>query len=178
MTCAFWGLSLLLKWLLLNGSNGLALSSDGGRISRSCLSTGLNVNRRLLLSFLWLDLLLGVLLILVDGPVKDIVVLEPFTDEEITEDLSKVRVIGLVIESKGTSVVEVNGKFIGESTAEDFGGSGHLLLHDPIVLLLLGSSLETLPGKGTTAEVEHDVSQGLHIITARLLWNQPFSIQA
>jgi hypothetical protein len=35
--------------------------------------------------------------------------------------------------------------------------------------LLLGSGLETLPGKGTTAEVEHDIAQGLHVVTARLL---------
>lgn len=48
---------------------------------------------------------LGVLLVLVDGPVEDIVVLEAFADEEVTEDLAEVRVVRLVIEAQGAGVV-------------------------------------------------------------------------
>ena len=33
---------------------------------------------------------LSILLILVDGPIEDIVILESFTDKEITEDLAEV----------------------------------------------------------------------------------------
>jgi hypothetical protein len=43
---------------------------------------------------------LGILLILIDGPIEDVVVLETLTNEEITEDLSEIRVVGLVIERR------------------------------------------------------------------------------
>lgn len=112
---------------------------------------------------------LGILLVLVDGPIEDIVILETLTDEEITEDLSEVRVIRLVIKAEGTSVVEVDGELVGEASAQNLGGSCHLLLHDAVILLLLGSSLETLPWEGATAEVQHNVSKRLHVITAGLL---------
>jgi hypothetical protein len=36
--------------------------------------------------------------------------------------------------------------------------------------LLLGGSLESLPWKGSTAKVEHDITQGFHVVTTRLLW--------
>lgn len=114
--------------------------------------------------------LLGVLLVLVDGPIEDVVVLEALTDEEIAEDLAEVGVVGLVVEAEGTSVVQVDGELVGEAAAQDFGGSGHLLLHDAVVLLLLGRRLQTLPGERATAEVEHDVAEGLHIVTAGLFW--------
>jgi hypothetical protein len=111
---------------------------------------------------------LGVLLVLVHGPVKDIIVLEAFADEEIAEDLAQVRVVWLVIEAEGTGVVQVDGELVGETAAENLSGGRHLLLHDAVVLLLLRSSLEALPGKGATAEVEHHVAEGLHVVTARL----------
>lgn len=115
---------------------------------------------------------LSILLVLVDGPIEDIVILETLTDEEITEDLSEVRVIRLVIKAEGTSVVEVDGELVGEASAQNLGGSCHLLLHDAVILLLLGSSLETLPWEGATAEVQHNVSKRLHVITAGLLYRE------
>ena len=60
---------------------------------------------------------LGILLVLVDGPIKDIVILEALTNEEITEDLSEVGVIRLVIKAEGASVVEVDGKLVREASA-------------------------------------------------------------
>lgn len=111
---------------------------------------------------------LSILLILVDGPVKDVVILESFTDKQVTEDLAEVRVVRLVIETKGTSVVQVDGKLVRKSTAKNLGWGRHLLFHDAVILLLLGSSLQSLPGEGAAAEIEHDVSKGLHVITARL----------
>lgn len=112
---------------------------------------------------------LSVLLVLVHSPVEDVIVLESLTDKEITEDLAEVRVVGLVVETKGAGVVEIDGKLVGESTAENLSRGGHLLLHNTVVLLLLGGSLESLPWEGSTAEVEHNVSEGLHVVTARLL---------
>jgi hypothetical protein len=96
--------------------------------------------------------------------------LEALTNEEITEDLSEVGVIRLVVETKRTSVVEVDGELVGEATAEDLSWGGHLLLHDSVILLLLGGSLQSLPRKGATAEVEHNVTKRLHVITTRLLY--------
>ena len=111
---------------------------------------------------------LRVLLVLVDGPVEDVVVLEALTDEEVPEDLAEVRVVGLVVEAERASVVEVDGELVREATAEHLGRGGHLLLHDAVVLLLLGGRLKTLPGKGTAAEVQHHVTERLHVVTAGL----------
>lgn len=108
-------------------------------------------------------------LVLVDGPVENVVVLESLANKQVTEDLAKVAVVRLVVETKRTSVVQVNGELVGEAAAQDLGGGGHLLLHDAVVLLLLGSSLEALPWQRATAEVQHDVSERLHIVAARLL---------
>jgi len=112
---------------------------------------------------------LGVLLVLVHGPVEDVVVLESFADEKITEDLAEVRVVRLVIEAQGAGVVEIDGELVGESTAEDLGWGRHLLLHDAVVLLLLGRRLEALPREGATAEVKHDIAKGLHVVATGLL---------
>lgn len=116
--------------------------------------------------------------VLVDGPVEDVIVLEALTDEEVTEDLAQVAVVGLVVETQRTSVVQVDGKLVGEASAQDLGGSSHLLLHDAVVLLLLGGSLQTLPGQGATAEVEHDITQRLHVITTGLLCHIWISISS
>lgn len=112
---------------------------------------------------------LSVLLVLVHSPVEDVVVLEALANEEITEDLAEVGVVRLVVETKRAGVVEVDGELVREATAKNLGGGGHLLLHDAIVLLLLGSRLKALPRKAATAEVKHDITKGLHVITARLL---------
>lgn len=58
------------------------------------------------------------------------------------------------------------------SAAEQVGGGSHLLLHDPVVLLLLGSSLESLPGQRAAQEVHEHVSERLEIITTSLLNTQ------
>ena len=43
---------------------------------------------------------LSVLLVFVDSPVEDVIVLETLADEEITEDLAEIGVIRLVVEAK------------------------------------------------------------------------------
>ncbi len=96
---------------------------------------------------------LSVLLIFVDSPVKDVVILEPFSDKEIAEDLTEVRVIRLVVKAKGTSIVQIDSELVGEPTTKDLSRRGHLLLHNAVVLLLLGGSLESLPRQRAAAEV-------------------------
>lgn len=109
--------------------------------------------------------------VFVNSPVEDVIILKSFSYEQIPEDLAEVGVIRFVIEPQRAGIVKVNGKFVREATAKDLGRSGHFLLHDTVVLLLLGCSLQSLPGKGATAEVEHNISQGFHIITTRLFCN-------
>ena len=154
--------------LVGDGSSGLASggsSSTGaagllfGLLSLGLVGSGLSNGLR-------------VLLVLVDSPVKDVVVLEALADEEVAEDLAEVRVVGLVVKAKRAGVVEVDGELVREATAENLGGSGHLLLHNTVVLLLLGGSLQTLPGQRTTAEVEHHVTKRLHVVTTGLLDTQ------
>ena len=107
-----------------------------------------------------------------NAPVEDVVVLVSFTDEEIPEELPQVRVVRLVVKPQGPSVVQEDCKLVWEATAEKIRGRGHLLLHDPVVLLLLGSGLETLPGERATEEVHENVSERFEIIAASLLDTQ------
>ena len=88
-----------------------------------------------------------------NAPIEDVVILVSFTDEEIPEEFPQVGVIGFVVKPQGPSVVQEDGKLVGEATAKKIGGGGHLLLHNPVVLLFLGSSLETLPGERAAEEV-------------------------
>lgn len=103
------------------------------------------------------------------APVEDVVVLVALTNKQVAEELAKVRVVRLVVEAKRPGVVQKDAELVGETTAQEVGRSGHLLLHDPVVLLLLGRSLEALPGQGATEEVHEDVSEGLQVITTSLL---------
>lgn len=154
-----------------------ARAGDGARLGSSRRSGNSRVHARStgLLIILRVGLTsslgngLGVLLVLVNSPVEDVIVLETLADEEITEDLAEIAVVGLVVEAQRSSVVEVDGELVGESAAKNLGGSSHLLLHDTIILLLLSSSLQTLPRERTTAEVEHNITQRLHVVTTRLL---------
>jgi hypothetical protein len=73
-----------------------------------------------------------------DRPVKDVIVLESLTNKEVSEELSEVRVVGLVVESKGSTVVQVDGEFVGESSAQDLGSSSHL--YSQLYLLAVYSS--------------------------------------
>lgn len=107
-----------------------------------------------------------------NAPVEDVVVLVTLTDEEVAEQLAKVRIVGLVVEAKGTGVVQKDAKLVGEAATEEVSGGRHLLLHDAVVLLLLGRGLEALPGKRTAEEVHKDVGEGLQVITTGLLDTQ------
>lgn len=105
-------------------------------------------------------------------PVEDIIILEALTNKEVTEELAKVGIIRLVVEAKSTSVVQKDAKFARKATAEDISGCRHLLFHDPVVLLLLGSGLESLPRKGATQEVHQHIRERFKVITTGLLNTQ------
>lgn len=111
---------------------------------------------------------LSIFLVLVNCPVKYIIILKPLPNKKIAEDLSQIAVVRLVIKAQGASVVQIDGELVGKASAKNLGRSCHLLFHDSIVLLFFGGSLQTLPGQRATAEVEHNIAKRLHIITARL----------
>ena len=135
--------------------NDTWLGSTGSMLrSRSTSSSGIGTGTSRLIFLVLGGLLAGslsnglsIFLIFVNGPVKDIVVLETLTNEEIAKDLSKVGVVRLVIEAERACVIEIDGKLVREAAAEDFSWRGHLLLHDAVILLLLCSRLQTLPGE-------------------------------
>lgn len=143
------GVLSLLKLLLLRCTSGLSVTWEN--TTSLVLEVLLNGRRRL------------------DRPVKDVVVLEALTNKEVAEELAEVRVVGLVVKAERTAVVEVDGKLVGEATAEDVGRGGHLLLHDAVVLLLLGSSLKALPWQGAAQEVHEDITKRLEVVTTGLL---------
>lgn len=103
------------------------------------------------------------------APVEDIIILISLADKEISEKLAEIGIVGLIIEAEGTSVVKEDPELVGESAAQEIGRGGHLFLHDAIILLLFGSSLETLPRECPTEEVHQNVGQRLKIVTASLL---------
>ena len=150
--------------LVVQAATGLA---NGGLVG--AVAAGLLLSVLGLLLTLRLGDGLGVLLVLVHGPVEHVVVLESLTDEQVAEDLAQVGVVWLVVEAEAAGVVEVDGKLVWKAAAQDFSWGSHLLLHDTVVLLLLGRRLKALPREATTAEVQHHVAERLHIITAGLL---------
>jgi hypothetical protein len=88
-----------------------------------------------------------------------LIVLEPFANEEVLEELVKVRVVRLVVEPECSGVVQENAKLIGDPTAEKIGGSRHLLFHDTVIPLLLCHSLQALPWECSAKEIHQGVSK-------------------
>lgn len=107
---------------------------------------------------------------LLNRPIEDVVVLKALADEQVTEQLAQVRIVGLVIESQRPAVVEVDGELVGETAAQILGRGRHLFLHDAVVLLLFGGGLESLPRQRASQEVHEHVTQRLHVVPTRLFW--------
>jgi hypothetical protein len=104
-----------------------------------------------------------------DTPIKDIVVLITLADEEISEELAEVGIVGLVIKAKSASVIQKDTEFVGVATAKEVSGCGHLLFHDAIIFLFLGGGFQTLPGESTAEKVHKNISQRLEVIPTGLL---------
>jgi len=95
------------------------------------------------------------------GPVVDIVVFESLGPEPASEELAKVRVIGLDIKAQRPSVVNVGGKLLGEAVTADISArEAKLLLLKQLVSLLVRRSLDMLPRQRAAGEITQHVSVG------------------
>ncbi|KAJ8577597.1 hypothetical protein ON010_g1609 [Phytophthora cinnamomi] len=102
-------------------------------------------------------------------PVEHGVELEALAEEELLEETLEVGVVGLVVEAQRAAVLEVGAELGGVALAEYLDGGVHLLLHNLLVLLLLGVGLESLPRQAAADEVHVHVAQGLEVVTTALL---------
>ena len=84
------------------------------------------------------------------------------------EEFAEVIVIGLVLKAQVANVRKVLVELLRVAVTEVLDGSRLLLLSNLFVLLLVGSSLQALPGETSTEEVHEDVAERLEIITTRL----------
>lgn len=88
--------------------------------------------------------------------------------ESLSEEITKVVVVGGVLEAKVADVGQVLVELLRETITEVLDGSRLLLLANLLVLLLVGSSLETLPRQTTAEEVHEHVAECLEIVTTGL----------
>merc|ERR1712216_41660 len=112
---------------------------------------------------------LDALLVFQDGPVENVVVLEPLADEKVAEELAEVAIVRLVIKAQRANVVEVRGEFLGKPLAQLLDRSAHLLLRNFLILLLLVCCPQSLPRQTAPVEVHKNIPQRLEVIAAALL---------
>ncbi len=104
------------------------------------------------------------------GPVVHVIQFVTFSVEQFLKHFSQVAVIGLIFELQGSAVVEVSGEFNGQALAQDFNGSGHLLLHNLVVLFLLVVGLNTLPRQKSSHQINQHITNSLQIISSTLFY--------
>ena len=91
--------------------------------------------------------------------------MKPFTNEELTEELAQISIVGFIIEAQRTSVTEESAEFIRTCSAHKVRRQFCLALQSVAPLL----DFRIVPRKVTTKKVHKDVGEGLEIITVRLL---------
>merc|ERR1719282_654603 len=102
-------------------------------------------------------------------PVEDVVVGETLPMKQVSEQLPQVTVVWLLLKSERPTVVEIGGELTRSSLAQHVDWCGHLLLRDPLVLLLLRCSPQALPWQCALDEVHEDIAETLHIVPSALL---------
>jgi hypothetical protein len=121
-------------------------------------------------------------------PIVDAIFLLARILESLSKELAEVVVVWLVFESEVSDVAEVlveffcricqswsrkrTGLLAWESLAQILNGSGLLLLANLLVLLLVGGSLESLPGQASAQKVHENMAQRLQVVSSRLLSSQ------
>ncbi len=92
--------------------------------------------------------------------------------EEITEHSSKVGNVGLGLELQGAAVRKVLRKLTWAPLAQRRDGNTLLLLHNQLVLLGGRLGFQSLPWESSLEEIDKNISDGLEIISSRLLNSQ------
>mmetsp|Transcript_66791 Transcript_66791/g.173749 ORF Transcript_66791/g.173749 Transcript_66791/m.173749 type:complete len:208 (-) Transcript_66791:54-677(-) len=108
-------------------------------------------------------------LIIQNRPIKHEIVLIALAEEQVFEKAAQVGVVGAVLEAQAAAVVEVRHELGGKVFAQDLDRCRHLLLHDLLVLLLLGVGLKALPWQAAAVEVHQHVPHRLQVVTPALL---------
>jgi hypothetical protein len=98
------------------------------------------------------------------------VMFEAEVPEETIKQIPKIGIIGPVGILHLTEVVYVGGKLRWQVSTELIHTSLLLLLQNTLVLRLPVWSLQALPGKGPTQEVQSHVAQRFEIVAARRDW--------
>ena len=88
--------------------------------------------------------------------------------ERLCEELTQIVVIGRVLEAEVANIREILDKLVGKTLAQLLDLGGLLFFSDLLVLLLVSSSLETLPGQTTAQKVHEYVAESLEIVSPRL----------
>lgn len=86
--------------------------------------------------------------------------------ERFGQDLTEMIVVWSLLKSEVSAVFKVFSEFLWYTGAEFSNGNSGLFVTNLFVLLLVGLSLQSLPGESTTQEVDEDVTKGLEIISA------------
>ena len=109
-------------------------------------------------------------------PVVLMVILIPLLVEQVLQNLAEITNVGLVLKLEISTVVLVCSKFSWHAFAQRFYGNGQFFIADFLVLLLLGPSWDSLPGKIAPVEVHHHIADRLKVVSPGLL-NTKMSIQ-
>lgn len=78
--------------------------------------------------------------------------------ESLSKQLPEIVIIGRIFESQVSYVSKILRELLGESLAKILDSSGLLLLSDLLVLLLVCSSFQTLPGQSAAQEIHENMS--------------------
>mmetsp|Transcript_1763 Transcript_1763/g.5240 ORF Transcript_1763/g.5240 Transcript_1763/m.5240 type:complete len:352 (+) Transcript_1763:405-1460(+) len=107
--------------------------------------------------------------LLAQHPVELAVVGVVVGDEEVLEQALEVVVVRLVVEAQRAAVLKVDAELVRVALAEGLEGGRDLLLHDALVLLLLGVGAQALPGQRAAQEVHEHEAERLQIVAPALL---------
>ena len=106
--------------------------------------------------------------VLLPGVVKDASI-EVVSLHAALEEADASAIVGLLLEFQRSAVLHELTELAGVSTAQLLKGSFDLLLLDGVVLFILGTAGESLPWKLALEQVEQNVTDGLKIVSSRLL---------
>jgi len=92
-----------------------------------------------------------------------------FFEHKFFKQSSQVGIVWPILKPETAGVVHLGCKLSGLVLAELLYGCTHLLLHDLLILLLLGDGLKTLPGQTAPQELHQVLTQPLQVVPPALL---------